>query len=137
MDNYCSLYKEAKEKILVAWLEFRIDINDYLPKGDLKYYKNFSDAYVYYDELDENDILIIQKRYKAFVDLVNSTIMHNHVGGGLTRGYSKLEKVAKDKNLDEVLRVSWDLFKELRTTIIILEKLYFENGRMLMRKPFI
>lgn len=135
MDNYCSLYDEAKEKILAEWREFRMDVNDYLPEGDLKFYKNFSDAYAYYEEFDEDDIPIIQKRYKAFVDLVNSTIMHNHVGGALTRGYSELEKAAKDKNLDEVLRTSCELFKELRTTIIVLERLYFENGRTAMRRP--
>lgn len=127
-------YKEAKEKILDAWRDFRIEINDYLPDGDPGLYMRFKDAYMYYEEFDAEDIGIMQKKFKAFADLVTCSIMGDHCRGDINRAYSDLQKAAEDKNLDETLMAAWNLFKELRITIIVLERLEFKNGRVYLRK---
>ena len=123
-------YKEAKEKILDAWRDFRIEINDYLPDGDPGLYMRFKDAYTYYDAFDAEDIEIMQKKFKAFVDLVSCSIMGDHCRGDIGRAYSGLQKAAEDKNLDETLMAAWKLFKELRMVIIVLGRIEFKDGRI-------
>lgn len=118
-------YSKAKAIILDAWRKFRENVNDFLPDYPLNRGDNLKTRYLYYDELDSEMMLRLQKDYRSFGELVSSTVIGDHCRGQIYDCLSKIEGSVKNQNIDEFLRRIYELFGVYRKIIIVLERCPF------------